>query len=113
MDAIDRKMQAVEYQLVSEADVLSDDKYFVTADRLYLNFLWLSAEIGTGGGDVQGTGDWGATETDVAMVQQLERQLQAAQAQYQSLMAQDVPAFNRTASANGIAPLKTTAPASK
>ena len=113
MDAIDRQMKAVEYQLVSEADVLSDDKYFVTADRLYLNFLWLGAEIGTGGGDVQGTGDWGATETDVAMVQQLERQLQAAQAQYQSLMAQDVPAFNRTASANGIAPLKTTAPASK
>ena len=108
MDAIDRKMGDVEYKLVSEADVLSDDKYFVTADRLYLNFLWLSAEIGTGGGDVHGTGDWGATETDVAMVQELERQLQAAQAQYQSLMDKDVPAYNQSVAASGGTPLKTT-----
>ncbi|HUK16631.1 MAG TPA: hypothetical protein VLW65_09455 [Bryobacteraceae bacterium] len=108
MDEIDRKMKDVEYKLVSEADVLSDDKYFVTADRLYLNFLWLDAEIGTGGGDVQGTGDWGATETDQAMVLELERQLQGAQAQYKSLMDKDVPAYNQAVAAGGVTPLKTT-----
>jgi photosystem II stability/assembly factor-like uncharacterized protein len=108
MDAIDRKMQAVEYKLVSEEDVLSDDKYFVTADRLYLNFLWLNAEIGTGGGDVHGAGDWGATETGVDMVQALERQLQAAREQYQSLMNRDVPAYNQSVAASGVTPLRTT-----
>jgi len=108
MDEIDRKMKDVEYKLVSEADVLSDDKYFVTADRLYLNFLWLDAEIGTGGGDVQGTGDWGATETDQAMVLELERQLQGVQTQYKSLMDKDVPAFNQAVAAGGVTPLKTT-----
>ena len=35
LDEIDRKMRDVEYKLVSEADVLSDDKYFITADRLF------------------------------------------------------------------------------
>src|SRR5438105_9423750 len=31
MDAIDKKMQEVEYQLITRADALSDDKYFQTA----------------------------------------------------------------------------------
>jgi len=108
MDEIDRKMRDVEYKLVSEADVLSDDKYFITADRLYLNLLWLGAEIGTGGGDVQGTGDWGATETDTSMVLELERQIQGVQTQYKSLMDKDVPAFNQQISSSGVPPLKTT-----
>ena len=42
------------------ADALSDDKYFQTAYNLYQNFLWLNGEIGTGAGDVHGSGDWGA-----------------------------------------------------
>jgi hypothetical protein len=108
MDEIDRKMTAVEYKLVSQADVLSDDKYFVTADRLYLNFLWLGAEIGTGGGDVQGTGDWGPTETDTAMVLDLERQLQGVQSQYKNLMDKDVASYNQSVGSSGVAPLKTT-----
>ena len=57
MDAIDKKMQDVEYKLISRADALSDDKYFQTAYKLYMNFLWLNGEIGTGAGDVAGTGD--------------------------------------------------------
>ena len=108
MDEIDRKMRDVEYKLISEAEALSDDKYYVTAYRLYLNFIWLNAEIGTGGGDVQGTGDWGPTETDQAMVGDLERQLQAVQTQYKGLMEKDVPAYNQSVSSGGIAPLKTT-----
>ena len=50
---IDKKMQEVEYQLITRADALSDDKYFQTAYNLYQNFLWLNGEIGTGAGDVR------------------------------------------------------------
>src|SRR5207302_6060223 len=75
MDAINGKMQDVEYQLITRADALSDDKYFQTAYKLYQNFLWLNGEIGTGAGDVQGSADYGPTETAIGLVLDLERQL--------------------------------------
>ena len=45
----------MEYQLITRADALSDDKYFQTAYALYQNFIWLNGEMGTGAGDVAGT----------------------------------------------------------
>src|SRR5439155_14026823 len=56
MDTIDRKMQEVEYKLISRAEALSDDKYYVTQYKLYLNLIWLNGEIGGGAGDVAGSG---------------------------------------------------------
>jgi hypothetical protein len=108
IESIDRKMQEVEYQLITRADALSDDKYFQTAAKIYLNLIWLSAEIGTGGGDVAGTGDYGPTETGQAMAIDLERQIKAVAAQYASLMERDVPAYNNAIAGSGLAPLKTT-----
>ena len=106
INAIDRKLQEVEYKLISRADALSDDKYFVTADKLYLNFIWLNGEIGTGGGDVAGSADYGPTETAIGLALDLERQLQAVQVEYKSLMEKDVPAYNQSISGSGLAPLK-------
>jgi hypothetical protein len=108
MNEIDRKMQEVEYQLITRADALSDDKYFQTAYKLYQNFLWLNGEIGTGAGDVQGSADYGPTETAIGLVLDLERQLAKAQADYKKLMEVDVPAYNQQVSGSGVAPLKTT-----
>jgi hypothetical protein len=108
MDAIDQKMKAVELNLVTESDMLSDDKYYPEQYKLLLNLIWLNGEIGGGAGDVAGTGDYGATETDTAMVLDLERQLQTVQAEYKSLMDKDIPAYNQTAAGSGVAPLKTT-----
>jgi photosystem II stability/assembly factor-like uncharacterized protein len=107
MDDLDQRMQAVEYQLISRADALSDDKYFQTADKLYLNFIWLNGEIGTGAGDVAGTADYGPTETAVGLVLGLEKELQAVQEQYKSVMEKDVPAYNRSIVGSGLKPLKT------
>jgi len=101
-------MQDVEYQLVSRAEVLSDDKYFQTAYKLYLNMLWLNGEIGTGGGDVAGGADWGPTETELGLVFNLEGQLKKVQDDYKSLMDKEVPAYNQQISGSGLAPLKTT-----
>ena len=101
-------MQDVEYKLITRADALSDDKYFQTQYKLYTNLLWLSGEIGGGAGDVAGSGDYGPTETSVGLVLDLEKQLQAVQAEYKSLMDRDVAAYNKSISGSGLAPLKTT-----
>ena len=108
LDSMNKKLKDVELKLVTESDMLSDDKYYVEQYALYLNLIWLNGEIGTGAGDVAGTGDYGATETDTAMVLDLERQLQAAQAEYKGVMDKDVPAYNQSISSSGLQPLKTT-----
>jgi photosystem II stability/assembly factor-like uncharacterized protein len=110
MNDIDRKMQDVEYQLITRADALSDDKYFQTAYKLYMNFIWLNGEIGTGAGDVAGSADYGPTETAIGLVLGLESQLQAVQSQFKNLLEKDVPAYNGSLAGTGINPLTTTPP---
>jgi hypothetical protein len=106
--AIDKKLQEVEYKLITRADALSDDKYFQTAYNLYQNFIWLNGEIGTGAGDVAGTGDWGITETAMGLVLGLERQLAAVQAEYKAVMDKDIAAYNQSITGTDLKPLKTT-----
>lgn len=113
MNAIDQKMQEVEYQIITRADALSDDKYFQTAYKLYMNLIWLNGEIGTGAGDVAGNGDYGPTETSIGLVLGLEDQLHAVQAEFKTLMEKDVPAYNNSLSGSGISALTTTPPAAK
>ena len=108
MDEIDRKLQDVEYKMITRADALSDDKYFQTAYKLYQNFVWLNGEIGSGAGDVAGSGDWGPTETGIGLVLDLEKQLQAVRTEYKSVMEKDVPVYNQSIAGSGLAPLKTT-----
>jgi len=110
LDPIDRKLQDVDYRLSTRADALSDDKFLRTAYNLYQNFTWLNGEIGTGAGDVAGSGDYGPTEAAIGLVLDLEKQLQlhAVEADYKSVMEKDVPAFNRQIEGSGLAPLKTT-----
>jgi len=108
LDSINQKLKDVEYKLITRADALSDDKYFQTAYNLYQNFIWLNGEIGTGAGDVAGSADYGPTETAIGLVLDLERQLQAVQAEYKNVMEKDVPAFNRQIQGSGLDPLKTT-----
>src|SRR5688572_3879667 len=107
MADIDKKLQDVEYKMITRADALSDDKYFQTAYKLYQNFIWLNGEMGTGAGDVQGTGDWGPTETGIGLVLDLEKQLEAVRAEYKTLMERDVPAYNKQISSAGILALRT------
>src|SRR5258705_8882112 len=52
VEVLDKKLQDIEYKLVSPALVNSDDKYFVESYHAYLNLIWLNAEVGSGGGDV-------------------------------------------------------------
>jgi hypothetical protein len=106
LDAIDQMMQAVEYQLITRADALSDDKYYPTAYKLYLQLIWLNGEIGGGAGDVAGTGDYGPTETEIGLVFGLEKELDKVKAEYANLMEKDVAAYNQSIAASGLSPLR-------
>ncbi|HEV2306599.1 MAG TPA: hypothetical protein VGR93_13855 [Candidatus Acidoferrales bacterium] len=99
---MDEKMKTVEYALVARADTNSDDKYYVEAYKVYLNLIWLNAEIGTGGGDVAGGADFAPTETDMTLLQNYEKVLAAATVQYNQLMNKEFPAFNRSLAGSGV-----------
>jgi hypothetical protein len=111
MDSIDRKLQDVEFQLISRSDALSDEKYDSESARLYVNFLWLYLSLGSGTGKYAGGADYGPTETAIALARDLETQLRGVQAQYRKLMDDDVPAYNRAAPALHLPPLRLAADA--
>ena len=105
VEEMDKKLQAVEYKLVSPSETNSDDKYYVEAYKVYLNLIWLNAEVGSGGGDVFGGTDFAPTQTSLDLLQTLEGQMNAAVEEYKKLVQQDLPGFNRTLAENNVAAL--------
>lgn len=105
VESVNQKMQDVEYKFLSKALTTSDDKYYVAAYKIYYNLLWLNGEIGSGAGDVAGGADFGPTDTSLRLLEMIEKDLDAAQAEYRNLMDKELPAFNRTLLERGIAPL--------
>ena len=105
VEAMDQKMQEVEYKFISRAEALSDDKYYSVAEKIYLNLIWLNGEVGTGAGDVAGGVDHPPTDTAVAILQMIEKDLAVAQSDYQNLLDKEIPAFNRALLEKGITPV--------
>src|SRR5208282_2356509 len=103
VEEMDKKLQAIEFKLVTPSQINSDDKYFVEADKVYLNLIWLNAEVGTGGGDVAGGADFAPTDTSLDLLQTIEGELTGAIAGFQKLIEQDLPAFNHALTENNIA----------
>jgi hypothetical protein len=106
LDAMDRKLQEVEFQLISHSDALSDEKYDSEAARLYLNFLWLNLSLGSGTGKYAGGADYAPTETAISLARDLETQLRAVELQYKRLVDDDIPVYKRGAPALGLPPLR-------
>jgi len=105
VEGMDNKMQSVEYNLVSKALTTSDDKWFISAYKIYFNLMWLNGEVGTGAGDVAGGADFGPTQTSHELLDMIEKDLSSAKGEYQTLMNRDVPAFNKSMVANGMTPV--------
>jgi hypothetical protein len=105
LQAMDQKMQSVECKFISRAEALSDDKYYSSADKIYLNLIWLNAEVGTGGGDVAGGTGFGPTEASITLLQMIEKDLAAAENEVQTLLEKDVPEFNRSLVDRRITPI--------
>jgi hypothetical protein len=92
---MDKKLFDLEARLLEPAQMTSDDKYFQQAYRVYMNLIWLNGEVGPGAGDVAGGADFAPTDTSVGMLENIEKDLNAAKADYKTMMERDVPAFNR------------------
>ncbi|HEX4785126.1 MAG TPA: hypothetical protein VH350_12335 [Candidatus Sulfotelmatobacter sp.] len=105
VEELDKKLAAVEHRLTSPALLNSDDKYFVEPYQIYLNLIWLNAEVGTGGSDVAGGADFAPTDTQLQLLQTFEGELAAADADFQQVMKEDLPAFNRSLGEAGVAAL--------
>jgi photosystem II stability/assembly factor-like uncharacterized protein len=110
LETVDKKMQTVEYKFISPAEALSDDKYYSVADKIYLNLIWLNAEVGTGGGDVAGGVGYGPTDTSQAVLQMIEKDLASAETDYRALMERDVQDFNRFLADHHMTPITASNP---
>jgi hypothetical protein len=104
MAEMDKKLFDVESKLLEPAQMTSDDKYFQQAYRVYINLILLNGEVGPGAGDVAGGADFAPTDTSIGLVETIEKDLDAAKAEYKTLLERDVPAFNRAVGA-AISPL--------
>ena len=81
-------MLAVELQLVSRSDLNSDDKYYVEPYKVYMSLIWLNGTLGTGAGDVAGGADFAPTESALAWLSDIEKDLDAAKARVQDARRQ-------------------------
>ncbi|MBV9315963.1 MAG: sialidase [Gammaproteobacteria bacterium] len=104
-EILDRKLQTLESRLVSRALRNSDDKYFIEADGVYLDLVWLNAEVGTGGGDVAGGADFPPTETQLETLKALESEMVSVDGQVREILQTDLPAFNQALMHANLTPL--------
>ena len=93
---LDKKILDVELQLVTRADLRSDEKYFVEAYKVYMNLLWLGAAVGLGAGDEAGGADNKPRDAAFEILDGLEKQLAAAKSAFAGITDKELPAFNRT-----------------
>jgi photosystem II stability/assembly factor-like uncharacterized protein len=91
-----KKLYTVECELAAPALLNSDDKYFVEPYKVYLDLIWLNAEVGTGGGDVAGGADFAPTDTQLGLLNGFETELERVDADYQKVMKEELPALNRS-----------------
>jgi hypothetical protein len=90
-----KKMYDTELHYLSRTEMHSDDKWYVEKYKLYLNLVWLLAEIGGGGGDVMGGIGYRPTNAAVGVFKDLVAEMQTARKDFDKLMS-DVEAFNKT-----------------
>jgi photosystem II stability/assembly factor-like uncharacterized protein len=104
-EEFDKKLLGIENRLVSSALLNSDDKYFVEPYKVYLNLMWLNAEVGTGGGDVAGGADFAPTDTQLELLQGFEKEMAGVDADYAKLMKDDLPALNHSLEQSSVVPV--------
>ena len=93
--AISQRMYDTELHFLSRTEMHSDDKWYVEKYKLYLNLVWLLAEVGGGGGDVAGGVGYRPTNAALGVFEDRLKDLEAGRVAFEKLM-QDVAAFNKT-----------------
>jgi hypothetical protein len=100
---IDQTILDVERKLVSRSEMLSDDKYFPEAYKVYMNLIWLSGGVGMGASDEAGSIDYRPTDTQLHVLEVIEKDLAAARSAFENLQKSVLPAFNKTMSGRAAA----------
>ena len=98
LNDLNKAILDVELKLVSRSEMLSDDKYFPEAYKVYMNLIWLSGGVGMGASDEAGSIDYRPTETQMQVLQVIEKDLAAAKAGFDHLLSSTLPAFNKAMS---------------
>jgi len=88
-------MYNTELHFLSRTEMHSDDKWYVEKYKLYMNLVWLLAEVGGSGGDVMGGVGYRPTNAALGVFEDRLRDLAAARDEFERLL-QEVEAFNRT-----------------
>jgi hypothetical protein len=109
---LDAAIWAVENKLVSRSEIHSDDKYFPEAYKVYMNLIWLSGGVGQGASDEAGSIDYKPTDTQMQVLDVIEKELSLAKEGFDSLGGATIPAFNK-ANAGKVTPINDTPPARK
>ena len=91
---LDKTILDVETKLVSRSEMLSDDKYFPEAYKVYMNLIWLSGGVGRGASDEAGSIDYRPTDTQMQVLEVIEKE-RRAKAGFENLQDTDIPAFNK------------------
>ncbi len=102
VEDLEKKLYTVESELASPALLNSDDKYFVEPYKVYLNLIWLNAEVGTGGSDMAGGADFAPTDTELQSLQTFESQMAGADTDYRKVIKEDLAALNRSLAENNL-----------
>ncbi len=98
LNDLNKAVLDVELKLVSRSEMLSDDKYFPEAYKVYMNLIWLSGGVGMGASDEAGSIDYRPTETQMQVLKVIEKDLAAAKAGFDHLLSSTLPAFNKAMS---------------
>jgi photosystem II stability/assembly factor-like uncharacterized protein len=96
LQEIDQTILDVERKLVSRSEMLSDDKYFPEAYKVYMNLIWLSGGVGMGASDEAGSIDYRPTDTQLQVLQVIEKDLAAARTAFENLEKNVLPAFSKS-----------------
>ena len=101
VESLDRQLAAVEDQLLHPSLAEEDQKSFRGALGLYLKFLWLQAEVGSGAAEFAGNADAKPTQPELEVKQLLSGQLAEVQKSFDQLYARSIPAFNEAMRSKG------------
>jgi photosystem II stability/assembly factor-like uncharacterized protein len=95
LNDLNKTILDVELRLVSRSEMLSDDKYFPEAYKVYMNLIWLSGGVGMGASDEAGSIDYRPTDTQMKVLELIEKDLGAAAGAFDNLISATLPAFNK------------------
>jgi photosystem II stability/assembly factor-like uncharacterized protein len=107
VDDLEKRIRAVEDELLQPTLAEADMKSFRGPLQLYLKLVWLQAESGTGGGDVSGNADFPPTQSEREVYDLLVGRFADVSKKYEELYGKTIPAFNEETRAKGYVQLMT------